>query len=269
MTKPYRPALAWSAVVLMAAAYLVLYSLNELMSPSVAKSVYTTNYQYLLTADSGTSWYNYDHRSNSNNPPYSTNVDWPIRYIFKGNATINAVKSGLDGKASGSCDGRAYTPPAISPELCANGDSFYHKSTMSGWSNFDSDGGIKRGLGSCQMDYHMRIYARGTVGGTFYDYNYNLAYGKHVFASVHRDWEGCSPANYFDSLDTGVSDSSESWFNNRINNNLTAYPYNWQICAHCYDWLNYEPDHYPADYENVWYEHHVQSNGYTNYVTLP
>ena len=158
------------------------------------------------------------------------------------------------------------TGPVISPDLCASGNSMNHKSTMTNWSGFDTDGGIKRGLTGCQMDYHMRLYARPNG----FDYNFNLAYGKHVFASVHRDWEGCSPANYFDSLDNGISNSSESWFNNRILNYLVPAPWNWLLCSDCYDWLNYEADHYdPGPGLTVWYEHRVESDGYTNYVTLP
>lgn len=214
MTKRcYRPAIVWAVAALAASAYLAFYVSSDFMQPDVARSFYTTNSQYLLTADSGTSWYNYDHRSPAS---WSTNVDWPIRYIFTNDATINAVKSGLDGSSAVNCGGRPMTGPVISPDLCASGNSMNHKSTMTNWSGFDADGGIKRGLTGCQMDYHMRLYARPNG----FDYNFNLAYGKHVFASVHRDWEGCSPANYFDSLDNGISNSSESWFNNRILNYL-------------------------------------------------
>lgn len=51
MTKRYRPAIVWAVAALAASAYLAFYVSSDFMQPDVARSFYTTNSQYLLTAD--------------------------------------------------------------------------------------------------------------------------------------------------------------------------------------------------------------------------
>jgi hypothetical protein len=129
---------------------------------------------------------NYDFRSESAS---RTNADWPIDFLFYGNASINKVKKKLR------------------PWLGWKGSSQYAKvNNGTGWV-WDSDKGIKTQLCPIkgQTAAHMRIYAPPTT-----DTLWNRGWGYYVIASSHFDHQECWSGAKF-----GWSENTEHWIASR------------------------------------------------------
>lgn len=188
-------------------------------------------------------WNNYDGDD-------SSNADWPLRFVFYGNAEVDLIKDRLDG-----CGG----DPTISPGICndtvvssenfGTGDNIDNGGQGS-WVGYDTDKGLKETVG-CNWYYHFRVYARSDT-----DHNYNPDYGFYVFMTVHQDyetaWPGCQPNRYrsYESTENAFLSRAQSVAGWVTHSNL-SYQYNYQPNA---EW---SPNSY------------VESNGYVSYVYVP
>lgn len=131
-------------------------------------------------------------------------VDWPVTFVFTGNASIQRIKDALCQQTSS-----AWT-------YCDKGGSmhlFAHASSSgSAFDGFLGDGGVKRFKEACSTtDFtaHMRLYAppasTETAGNSFA----SSTYGSIVIATAHLDFEdsaGCNGRIH------GYPDVAEQWF---------------------------------------------------------
>ncbi len=199
--------------VLAALAYLGLYLLNLVYSPPGAGANTAPSGTYHLKQIGGDEIWNWDFDSTSTG---DDNVDWPMRFVFGDNATINEVKHRIDGLEG---------DPSISPGLDVSGGpkkAWVDDGSEQTGSEWDSDEGKKEG-NSCELDNHMRFYAQSGE-----DRNYNSTWEYYVVATLHNDyhrrrpWHNCDRYFYSWELD-------EDWWVDRIEDNLTASPYNWTV----------------------------------------
>jgi hypothetical protein len=110
----------------------------------------------------------YDFRSNAHSS--ATNADWPVTAIYKDNAEVDKVKSGLGGGCSVATCGGMYARVAEN----------------SSWS-WDSDLGRKVHSGhSVCSGIHTRVYAPD-------DRFNNPSWGYFVIATAHHDVNDCPP----------------------------------------------------------------------------
>ena len=175
-----------------------------------------------------------------------------MRFVFGGNATINEVKYRIDGQEE---------DPSISPELNVSGSPkkawVYDGSEQTG-SSWDSDEGKKEG-NSCDYDNHMRFYAQSGE-----DQNYNSTWDYYIVATLHYEyhsrywWDSCEPVFWSWELD-------EDWWVDRIEDNLTASPYNWAVTGDSIYW-NAGVSGYPDIGGG---NHSYQSDDYGPYVEVP
>ncbi|MCU1503871.1 MAG: hypothetical protein JWM12_3225 [Ilumatobacteraceae bacterium] len=144
---------------------------------------------------------NYDYRQDGQGA-----VDWPVTFVFTGNATIARIKDAL-------CHATA-TPWTY----CDTGSTMYLEARAAGpgaaSAGFVRDGGVKRFGENCSTsDFtaHMRIYA--PPAGNDRDEGRrsftSAAYGSVVVATTHLDFEdhaGCGGRIH------GYTDVAEHWF---------------------------------------------------------
>jgi hypothetical protein len=211
-------------------------------------AAWTSNaYSWVTEPNSGQMFMNHD---NTAEPGWSRNVDWPIRFLFRQNATVNKIKWRLDGCGS--------DPGYAQDEVCAEGGDM-HEQFVNSSTFYDVDGGKKRGE-SCASpwDEHIRLYAY--AGG--YDYNWNPTWGQWVVGSNHRDYEWVvdDPISTTCSSQYQSVESDEDWWNSRIItfNGLTTPA--WGINTNTLQMLNAEGP-MPGDAT-----HYVWSNGWGSIV---
>lgn len=193
----------------------------------------------------------------------ASNVDWAMRFIFKGNASVNTVKDKLDGLKN---------DPRITPNLgelisdirisvgskkSAFVDDGPERNIRFGRdiSKWDKDGGLKDGE-LCDWNWgHMRVYANSVK-----DKNYNTKYKFYVVASIHRDHEGNKCRQRFRSLEA----DEDKWIK-RIKDNLVNTTYSWTIQEENFNWKNSATKRF-IDPDNA---HEYESDGMGSTVTIP
>jgi hypothetical protein len=160
----------------------------------------------------------------------STNVDWPVNFLFWNNAEIDKVKSKLGG----------YYP--------------YSGSKMNGRLNdgsgfvWDQDGGRKSILCPIIGDaYHYRIYADSD------DRMYNISWGYWVFGTSHIDHNECGFGKWF-----GKSEQAENHIASHARNVFGSS----NVAEDWSSFYNYEP--YREQGNHIW-----QNNGYATAVRVP
>ncbi len=142
---------------------------------------------------------NYDYRQSGFGA-----VDWPVTFVFTGNASIQRIKDALCQKTAS-----AWT-------YCDRGGSmhlFAQASSPDGaFDGFLGDGGVKRFKEACSTtDFtaHMRLYAPPANTEAAGDSFASGTYGSIVIATAHLDFEdraGCAGRIH------GYSDVAEKWF---------------------------------------------------------
>ena len=131
-------------------------------------------------------------------------VDWPVTFVFIGNASVQRIKDALCQQTSSAW---TYCDKGGSMHLFAQASSSGDASD-----GFLGDGGVKRFKESCSTtDFtaHMRLYAppasTKATGNSFA----SGTYGSVVVATAHLDFEdsaGCAGRIH------GYSDVAEQWF---------------------------------------------------------
>lgn len=234
MTSRGRTRILAGALGVAALSYAALVLGRGLYDPPQAEA-WTASSLTTVGAGTGDIWYNYDFVSTSVS---ASNVDWPVRYLFKGNAEVDMVKNTIDG-----CGG----DPSIFPCLGGSGSQKKFYGRTSGSWYWDEDGGKKMGA-SCELDQHIRVYAIYPA-----DRNYDPAIGYYVLASVHKDYEGPSCTDVYYS-----AEGEQGWWDSR-----SAGISGWSTTSNNYWWNNYESARWGDT------SHWIQSDGYSTYVTLP
>jgi hypothetical protein len=232
-------------IALLSLGYVVLAIVQAGSTPRSAHAQ-TTSVLGFLTAPwmQGDGFYNFDFRSYSAS---STNVDWPMRFLFRYNAEIDNVKNAIDG-----CGG----DPSISPTTCNSGSAQHHLFNDNGYNLWDDDGGKKQSNSCSSGAQHMRLYANPDSVWP-YDRNYNDTWGFYIFASVHKDFEGGSGG----SCTTYYSaEGEEGWWVQRM---LDGLP-DWYQESNSYYWSNPDDSGHWDLVNGAW--HWTQSNGWASYV---
>jgi hypothetical protein len=132
-------------------------------------------------------------------------VDWPVEFVFRGNASVQKVRDGL-------CHG---TQQAW--KYCDEGGPMYLYAKEDGpdgvFDGFVADSGVKRFEEDCAthtFTAHMRIYAPPSKhGGDGARSFYSVQYGDMVIGTTHLDFEdhaGCSGRIH------GYPDVAQQWF---------------------------------------------------------
>lgn len=187
---------------LAAASFFVLaLGLTAFVAQAPSAGAWTSmQYQWVIHY-SGDAFRNYD---NTEGQPWSTHVDWPVRYLFRENAEVDDIKDMLDG-----CSGNGG--PTINPCLGDDGGAKSHYYDDASGVYEDKDSGIKQGLTCEYWDYHMRVYANDVN-----DWNYNDDWGYWVVATVHRDYEDPGVFTWECTGDYESTESDESFWSARI-----------------------------------------------------
>jgi hypothetical protein len=130
----------------------------------------------------GDAFWNYDFESDTVG---RCNVDWPINFIFHGNAEVDRVKEDMFIWAGYSCEARGDCGRNMHARM-SDGVDF----------SWDSDGGIKRG--KCTSDAnHLRLYAAGEEDiSDAHDRMFNLRWGFYVLGTAHIDYRDCLPGGW-------------------------------------------------------------------------
>lgn len=233
---------------------------------SIADNTAPYNSFHKLDFGHGDYVYNWDFTGEDTS---STNVDWGMRFIFKGNASINTVKDKLDGQKN---------DPGITPEfgsmslgkrvdIASSKDAYVDdgperekvinriRNQVLYTSKWDSDRGIKDAI-DCDWNWgHMRLYANSDK-----DKNYNATYKFYVVASIHRDYEWNNCRMKF----TGLESDEDKWIK-RIKDNLVNTTYNWTIQEENFNWKNSAA----KGYIGVGTSHQYHSDGMGSTVTIP
>lgn len=160
------------------------------------------NSTYLMgVGQSNNRWSSYDYRQN-----FYGDVDWPVGFVFHGNANVTAVKDGV-------CLHTTH-----SWKYCTSGGpqwlSIQAIASPWGpaWTGFDNDSGRKRFSQSCtstNWTSHMRFYAPQVKHGRPDDAFYSPDYGFMVVGTTHldyRDRDGCAGREH------GRTETAENWF---------------------------------------------------------
>jgi hypothetical protein len=136
--------------------------------------------QYLTVREGGgDAFWNYDFESETVD---RCNVDWPISFIFHGNAEIDLVKRDMRVYAGYGCEERADC-----------GDNMHARMSDSNSPDWDGDGGLKLGLCTGNTT-HFRIYSAGEDYG--WDRMFNLRWGFYVLGTTHIDNRDCLPGGW-------------------------------------------------------------------------
>lgn len=231
---------------------LMTLSVAHIVRPSRQAEAWTTqNFSWVFAPNSLDRFMNYD----GGNPGYSTNVDWPVRYLWKGNAEIDKVKDRIDG-----CGG----DPTLFDQRCSSGGPISLHMVVTGPGDFyDSDNGKKAG-NSCSWDQHMRLYA-----DPGQDRNYNQTWGFYIVSTSHRDYEWlgtswfCSNTYTSTEGNTTYPDESEYYWNTRIIYINTFVSDDYGILTNSQYLAN------PETYRWADGSHLVESNGYGSIITVP
>jgi hypothetical protein len=131
-------------------------------------------------------------------------VDWPVSFIFRGNATVSSIKKGL-------CK---HTVHAW--KYCASGSPMFmfDDPFATGTSDlrFTSDSGVKRFNEQCSttsFTAHMRLYALTPPDNRLFATRPSAGTAAKVVGTVHLDFDdkaGCSGRIH------GYPDVAEQWF---------------------------------------------------------
>jgi hypothetical protein len=131
-------------------------------------------------------------------------VDWPVEFVFRGNASVEKVKEGL-------CHG---TENAW--KYCDEGGPMYlyadEAAGDAAFTGFVANSGVKRFEENCSTNRftaHMRLYAPKSTSDPGQHSFDSPKYGHMVIATVHLDFQdhsGCSARIH------GYPDVAEQWF---------------------------------------------------------
>jgi hypothetical protein len=192
-------------------------------------------------------FYNYDFRGNVGFPP----VDWPMHYLFYGNAHVNKVKQGMCSQTvQPYCD--TGGPQHMWVNGNAGGQSFV---------GFDSDLGRKRKsiCGDGTWWPHMRLYAPHTnyIGDHSF---YSISVGYFVVGTSHLDYhdDGDCPGRAH-----GFNDVAENWFNTPLAN----VP-GWTTFYECCSFLG-NANSFHVTYHGTAYPHYYENNDISSVVHVP
>ncbi|MGH9614744.1 MAG: hypothetical protein ACRD4P_16880 [Bryobacteraceae bacterium] len=237
-----------AAAIATLATIIAAVALGAIIRSTTPVEAWTSNtYQWVTEPNSGQKFMNHD---NTAEPGWSTNVDWPIRFLFRQNATVNKVKNRLDGCGS--------DPSYTVDQVCAKGGDM-HEQFITNTNFYDVDGGKKRGK-SCAspLDEHMRFYAYAAG----YDYNWNPTWGQWIVGSNHRDYEWVldDPISWSCSTQYQSVEVDEDWWNQRIITFNGLISPAWGINTNTLQMLNAEGP--------MWGDanHYVASNGWGSIV---
>jgi hypothetical protein len=113
------------------------------------------------------------------------NVDWPIDFIFHGNAEIDRVKNDLRTFAGYSCEARGDCGGRMHARM-TDGRDF----------SWDADAGLKLGL-CIGNETHIRLYAAGELDvPDAHDRMFNLRWGFYILGTAHIDNRDCLPGGW-------------------------------------------------------------------------
>lgn len=141
-------------------------------------------------------------------------VDWPVAFVFTGNATVAKVVDGLCTQTEHAwryCDqgGPMFLYADESPTVISSSVGSGTGTGTGGFTGFLSNAGVKRFAEDCTTNMftaHMRLYApKSTNGQSFV----SATFGNVVIATVHLDFQdhtGCSARIH------GFPDVAEQWF---------------------------------------------------------
>jgi len=188
-----------------------------------------TTYHLAAQRVDSDSFDNYDFTSPSVS---STNVDWPVTFLFYNNAEVDKIKSAISA---------AYPYP---------GGTIYGRMNNSfGWF-YDGDRGVKNQPCSfASSDQHMRVYADASHG----DRNWSPSLGFYVIGTTHSDVNECGGGTtYF-----GYSEGAE----NAFGTNIHAFA-GWIVYRDNWDMQNPEPARWEGN-------HYWSNNGLASMVPVP
>lgn len=154
-----------------------------LVRPESASATHCVNSQKLqrIHKREDTFW-NYDFESERVG---RCNVDWPIDFIFHGNAEIDRVKQDMLLFAGYSCFSRGDCGRQMHARMSDGVDM-----------SWDADAGIKNGL-CTGNETHLRIYAAGELDiPDAHDRMFNLRWGFYVLGTSHIDNKDCLPGGW-------------------------------------------------------------------------
>ncbi len=237
----------WIVVALLGVLSLALSAVRFAQSSQTGHAWTTSNYSWVLEPfNSNDGFMNYD----GDNPGYSTNVDWPIRFVWFNAGDLDTVKAHVDG-----CNAEPYYP-----QICIPPGSLGEKSLKfkeNGTVDYDTDSGLKQ-MNHCELDPHIRVF-----GDPVWDSWYNANWGYYVVASVHLDkeflWVPFDCPKEFWSREN----DEEYFWNTRVIGLNSWYDPDWVIYTNTYYFANPETARW-ADYN-----HYVSSNGYASGVFVP
>lgn len=136
------------------------------------------------------------------NRNYSREVDWPVTFIFRNDASINKVKQGLGSSALGSdkLDSSGSKMFLSLSDSLNQALQYGDHGSVEQHRWWDEDGGVKEvkcsGLPQTRsVTNHIRLYAdsRGSTPGTRDDRLYNPYWGFYVLGTTHKDVLECNP----------------------------------------------------------------------------
>ena len=241
--------LTLALIVFLAMAYLAFLSVSLAAdSATTSANVVPQNVHNFIQLPGGDTVFNWDYRSQSN---VRTNVDWGMRFIFSGNATVNKVKHRTDGKGN---------DPSISPQLGVIGSSKFAHIDDNDYYEWDSDRG-KKNNNHCGWNWgHARFYSTGPN-----DYNYNPTLGNYIISTIHADWEEGGDEECVQQFRSKESD--EQKWKDRIEDHLINDTYNWSF-GNSINWQNAMSTTDISGYTSN-EEHNYQSDGTGQIVNVP
>lgn len=175
-----------------------LWFLIGLALPTSASASHCTSSGKLKSIEKadGDKFKNYDFTSQNAG---RCNIDWPVNFVFKGNADIDKVKSRMDGQ------GYLYAGSTMNAYLKDN----------SSW-RWDQDGGKKNDIPCFNDIEHFRIYAPPND-----DSFYNTVWGYYVIGTSHIDHNEACPGEWFGKSERAegriASDTRDEWGSSAVN----------------------------------------------------
>jgi hypothetical protein len=113
------------------------------------------------------------------------NIDWPVDFIFYGNAEIDRVKLDMLQYAGYSCGARGDC-----------GRKFHARMNDGVDMSWDEDAGIKNGLCTGNAT-HIRLYAAGELDvDDSHDRMFNIDWGSYILGTTHIDNKDCLPGGW-------------------------------------------------------------------------